>query len=150
MGQKKGQAGAKIGRMGEDAACTHLCSLGQTILERNWRCGHLETDIISLGSDGIHFVEVKARVAPSTTDPSENVGYAKQRNMAKAARATPSRPSSFLSTGTKRAPSRLPGGVTRQTLKGSLQVRSSISFRTRAVAPSLTGPTPCSVKLSKE
>ena len=40
---------------------------------------------ISLGSDGIHFVEVKARVAPSTTDPSENVGYAKQRNMAKAA-----------------------------------------------------------------
>ena len=66
MGQKKGQAGAKIGRMGEDAACTHLCSLGQTILERNWRCGHLETDIISLGSDGIHFVEVKARVAPST------------------------------------------------------------------------------------
>lgn len=85
MGQKTGQAGAKIGRMGEDAACTHLCSLGQTILERNWRCGHLETDIISLGSDGIHFVEVKARVAPSTTDPSENVGYAKQRNMAKAA-----------------------------------------------------------------
>jgi putative endonuclease len=35
--------------------------MGHTILERNWRSGHLEIDIISFDKDGTHFVEVKTR-----------------------------------------------------------------------------------------
>lgn len=76
----------KIGRRGEDAACGYLLSHGHTILERNWRCGHLEIDIVSLDPAGLHFVEVKSRVAPAAADPEENVGYHKQRRIAAAAR----------------------------------------------------------------
>ena len=51
----------RLGQQGEDIACAFLEGLGHQILERNWRSGHLEIDIISLGADGIHFVEVKTR-----------------------------------------------------------------------------------------
>ena len=76
---------AKVGRMGEDIVCEYLTGLGHTILERNWRTGHLEVDIISLAPDGMHFVEVKTRVAPSMVPPEENVRSAKRHRMAKAA-----------------------------------------------------------------
>lgn len=46
-----------LGRHGEDETCQYLIDHGHTILERNWRYGHLEIDIISLAGDGIHFVE---------------------------------------------------------------------------------------------
>lgn len=75
----------RVGRMGEEAVCEYLLALGHTILERNWRSGHLEVDIISMAADGVHFTEVKSRVAPAAADPSENVLGAKQRNIAKAA-----------------------------------------------------------------
>ncbi|HAW06425.1 MAG TPA: endonuclease, partial [Rikenellaceae bacterium] len=38
----------EFGRRGEDEACMYLVSQGHTILERNWRCGHLEIDVITL------------------------------------------------------------------------------------------------------
>lgn len=75
----------KVGRRGEELACEYLIGKGHTILERNWRSGHLELDIISLDKDGIHFVEVKSRVAPVTAQPEENVGYAKQKKLIAAA-----------------------------------------------------------------
>ena len=50
-----------LGRLGEDIACDLLRKMGHTILERNYRNGHLEIDIISIDADGIHFVEVKTR-----------------------------------------------------------------------------------------
>jgi len=77
----------KIGRVAEDMACEFLMRRGHTILGRNWRSGHLELDVISLDSAGIHFVEVKARVAPSPAAPEENVGYRKQRRIIAAAKA---------------------------------------------------------------
>ena len=54
----------ELGRKGEEIVCKYLIDNGHTILERNWRCGHLEIDIISINKIGIHFVEVKSRVAP--------------------------------------------------------------------------------------
>lgn len=75
----------KVGRRGEELACEYLIGKGHTILERNWRSGHLELDIISLDKDGIHFVEVKSRVAPVTAQPEENVGYTKQKKLIAAA-----------------------------------------------------------------
>ena len=74
-----------IGKRGEDAACEYLVTNGHTILERNWRGGHLEIDIITLAADGVHFVEVKSRVAPVSAAPEENVGPVKRRRLAEAA-----------------------------------------------------------------
>ena len=76
----------KLGKAGEEELCKWLISKGHTILERNWRAGKQEIDIISLDRDGIHFVEVKSRTAPVQGEPEEAVNPAKQRNIVKAAR----------------------------------------------------------------
>ena len=76
---------AQTGRAGEDAACRYLMEQGHTILERNWRSGHREIDIISLAPDGLHIVEVKTRVAPAAAPPQDNVRYDKQRHLVSAA-----------------------------------------------------------------
>lgn len=73
------------GRQGEDIACKLLESMGHLILERNFRTGHLEIDIISNAADGIHFVEVKARRESIQAPPQENVDLTKQRRIARAA-----------------------------------------------------------------
>ena len=44
------------GRRGEDEACRYLRDRGHEIIRRNWRCGHLEIDIISLDPEGLHIV----------------------------------------------------------------------------------------------
>ena len=66
-------------------ACDFLESRGQHILDRNWRAGHLEIDIVSEGPDGLHFVEVKTRKAPAAADPLVNVTAGKQKHLIKAA-----------------------------------------------------------------
>lgn len=76
-----------LGNLGEDLACEYLTSHGHVILDRNWRYGHLEIDIISKDSQGLHFVEVKSRVAPVSAEPEENVGWQKQRRLTSAANA---------------------------------------------------------------
>ena len=50
-----------LGRAGEEFACRYLISKGYTILHRNYRSGHLETDIICEDETRILFVEVKSR-----------------------------------------------------------------------------------------
>ena len=74
-----------IGKEGEDIACRLLEERGHVILERNWRSGHLEIDIISCDTAGIHFVEVKARRESIQAPPQDSVGWQKQRNIVKAA-----------------------------------------------------------------
>lgn len=76
-----------VGRKGEELACRLLEERGHRILERNWRYGHLEIDIISMDPAGIHFVEVKARCSNIQAPPQDNVDTAKQRRIAKAAQA---------------------------------------------------------------
>ncbi len=49
------------GRAGEDLAVRHLENAGFTILERNWRCGKAEIDIIARDGEALVFVEVKTR-----------------------------------------------------------------------------------------
>ena len=74
-----------VGKKGEDAACRWLASNGHTVLERNWRGGRCEIDIISADGAGLHFVEVKSRKAPAAADPLVNVTAAKQKHMVQAA-----------------------------------------------------------------
>ena len=66
-------------------ACDFLLTRGHQILDRNWRSGHLELDIVSEGPDGVHFVEVKARTAPSTTTVLDQVNTIKQKRISAAA-----------------------------------------------------------------
>ena len=74
-----------LGRRGEDVANRFLEGLGHRIVTRNYRSGHLEIDIISQDVNGVHFVEVKSRVAPVTAAPEENVTPLKQKKIASAA-----------------------------------------------------------------
>jgi putative endonuclease len=81
--QEKGNKA--LGRLGEEMACDFLQSRGQRILERNWRSGHLEIDIITEAEDGLHFVEVKACTAPLIIDPYQKVDHRKQQRISNAA-----------------------------------------------------------------
>lgn len=75
----------RLGKAGEDEVCRFLLAKGHTVLERNWRAGHLEIDIISIAPDGIHFVEVKSRTTPVQGEPEDAVNAVKQKHIAKAA-----------------------------------------------------------------
>lgn len=81
----EGHKRQKLGQAGEDLACRHLTEKGHTVIERNWRSGHLEIDIISINADGIHFVEVKTRRRNVQAAPQDNVGHKKQARITKAA-----------------------------------------------------------------
>jgi len=83
--RKKPTPRMKIGAAGEDAACEFLLGKGHTIIERNFRTGHLEIDLVTLDGIGVHFVEVKTRVAPVSAQPEENVTATKQKRLARAA-----------------------------------------------------------------
>ena len=80
------QRTSRIGEVGEQVACDFLESRGHQILDRNWRAGHLELDIVSEGPDGVHFVEVKARTAPVTSALTDQVNAVKQKRISAAAR----------------------------------------------------------------
>ena len=76
---------SKIGHNGEEIACDFLLSRGHQILDRNWRAGHLELDIVTEAEDGVHFVEVKARTAPVTSTLTDQVNKVKQKRSSDAA-----------------------------------------------------------------
>lgn len=48
-----------LGRFGEDHAARWLQESGCTVLERGWRFGHGEIDLIILDGEDLAFVEVK-------------------------------------------------------------------------------------------
>lgn len=75
----------KIGRHGEDLVCRFLIEEGHTVLDRNWRYGHLELDLVTMDANGIHFVEVKSRRTPMQAEPEESVNATKRRRMVRAA-----------------------------------------------------------------
>lgn len=77
----------KVGKRGEDEACRYLSERGHVVMQRNWRSGHLEIDIITQAPDGLHFVEVKSRTAPTTADPEVNMTGDKKSRLVRAAQA---------------------------------------------------------------
>lgn len=74
-----------FGFSGEAIACTHLENTGYTVLEKNWRCGHDEMDLILEKQPFIIFVEVKTRRSTYFGEPEMFVTKSKQRNMIRAA-----------------------------------------------------------------
>ncbi len=76
------------GRGGEDAACRFLEEQGFRVLQRNYRVGHYEIDIIAENDKYIVFVEVKTRTDKKYNNygrPSAAVGLKKRRCLAFAA-----------------------------------------------------------------
>ncbi len=81
-----------IGRFGENAATAYLKKKGYKILERNFRAGHNEIDIIASLGNEIVFFEVKTRTLSIRNDlpygdPLEAVDYLKQKRTLEAASA---------------------------------------------------------------
>lgn len=77
----------QVGRRGEDEACSYLVGQGHRILQRNWRFGHLEIDVISLKDKVLHIVEVKTRSGGATVAPESRVDQEKRRCLVRAANA---------------------------------------------------------------
>ncbi len=80
-------AAARTGRRGEDAAAEWLRGAGFELLDRNWRSGRYELDIVALRGGELHFAEVKTRRAEGLTPPEQAATPAKQRAMMRAAAA---------------------------------------------------------------
>lgn len=77
-----------IGRWGEDVAANLLKQKGYTIVERNWRSGSLEVDIIAADKQNMAFVEVKTRATTFAGKmPEEYVDKEKETNICRAAQA---------------------------------------------------------------
>ena len=77
-----------IGILGEQQAIRILEKKRYRILERNWRMGHLEIDIIAEKKKEIIFVEVKARTSTFGNKlPEEYVDSTKKKRIIAAANA---------------------------------------------------------------
>jgi putative endonuclease len=78
------------GSMGEQIAADHLVRAGYEILDRNWRTGRGELDLIAADDAAIVFCEVKTRVAGGCSGPAlalDAVGPAKRRRLRRLAMA---------------------------------------------------------------
>ena len=75
----------ELGKWGEDVAATYLERQGYTIMERDWKSGHRDLDIIALDGNTVVFVEVKTRRNRLFTEPEMAVDYQKIRNLQQAA-----------------------------------------------------------------
>jgi len=77
----------ELGKTGENVAAAYLKSKGYRILERNWRLGREEIDIIAKEGDFIVIVEVKTRHLSSFPDPEVYINRTKQHIQARTANA---------------------------------------------------------------
>jgi len=78
----------EIGHKGEDATCEYLTEHGYKIVERNWRLGNIEIDIIAENKQYIVFVEVKTRTTTfADVNPEQYVDEHKRRFMGVAGNA---------------------------------------------------------------
>ncbi|MEZ4807350.1 MAG: YraN family protein [Flavobacteriales bacterium] len=75
------------GAQGEQAACRFLMSLGYELLERNWRHGRHELDIIARQGEELVIVEVKTRSSDQHGAPAEEVKRGQRTRIIKAANA---------------------------------------------------------------
>ncbi|MBQ6612134.1 MAG: YraN family protein [Alistipes sp.] len=78
---------AEIGARGEDIATEWLREHGFYIVERNWRVGRYEMDIIAEHYDTMHFVEVKTRKQGGWQSAYDSIDEQKIRSLRRAAMA---------------------------------------------------------------
>lgn len=74
----------ELGKWGEEKAADYLRTHGYTIVERDWRSGARDIDIIARTPDNatLVFVEVKTRKSKDVLRPEDAVTPSKARNIA--------------------------------------------------------------------
>lgn len=80
-------AGKRTGDYGEQLALLYLEARGYRLLEKNWRYGRKELDLVLQEGVTIVFVEVKTRATDVYGTPAEAVTAQKRRNLLLAAQA---------------------------------------------------------------
>lgn len=65
----------ELGTWGEQCAVEYLRRKGYVILERDWKSGHRDLDIIAFDGATMVFVEVKTRRNRMFADPEMAVDY---------------------------------------------------------------------------
>ncbi|MFQ5679264.1 MAG: YraN family protein [Gemmatimonadota bacterium] len=81
-----GETPGKLGAEAETLAARHLAGNGYRVLDRNWRAGRRELDLVVRRGEVVAFVEVKAR-GPGPQDPREALNRKKRREVRRAAEA---------------------------------------------------------------
>lgn len=71
----------ELGKWGEDLAAEFLKEKGYEILERDWKSGHHDLDIIAKDGRTLVIVEVKTRRNRIFGDPEEAIDYRKRQNL---------------------------------------------------------------------
>ncbi len=74
----------EMGKWGEDLAAAYLRHKGYVIVERDWKLGHRDIDIVALDEDAVVFVEVKTRRNRIFGEPEGAVDYRKLNNLRQA------------------------------------------------------------------
>ncbi len=75
----------ELGTWGENLAAEYLEGKGYQIVERDWKSGHRDLDLIAMDGDTLVIVEVKTRRNRMFTDPEMAVDYQKINNLRQAA-----------------------------------------------------------------
>jgi putative endonuclease len=76
-----------LGRQGEEAAARYLTAAGWQILDRNWRCGQGEIDIVARDGRDLVVCEVKTRSSTAFGTPVEAVSLVKLARLRRLAQA---------------------------------------------------------------
>lgn len=71
--------------LGEDLACDYLKRKGYKIIDRNFRKGYGEIDIIAIFKNTLVFIEVKTRMSQSYGTPFESITSWKLRALVRTA-----------------------------------------------------------------
>ena len=79
------QESKDFGVLGEQMATRFLEDQGYIILDRNYRKGHQEVDIIALDHGELAIVEVKTRSSKTWFAPEEAVDHQKRQNLIRVA-----------------------------------------------------------------
>ncbi|MCK9156980.1 MAG: YraN family protein [Paludibacteraceae bacterium] len=77
----------ELGNEGEERAVSYLAEKGYKILQRNWRCGQKEIDIVAEKDNMLVIVEVKTRSTDTFEHPKEAITNGKIRNLVTTAEA---------------------------------------------------------------
>lgn len=84
MVNQKKQLAHEFGKYAEEITAQHYIRNGYTILERNWRLGKTEIDLIAQKDNMVAIIEVKAR-SGDDEDALSSITSDKRRRMVRAA-----------------------------------------------------------------